>query len=169
DFTRAYLNKQLDNIPDGSTFGRPLLSRLSSGKPLIDFSEGIHLNKVLDNIGDGTQYMRLPNAPTNRNLIPDSSFKTWNSNSLYWVPSSWVLLPGLGQDGGNAIGYLGTGSPSGFPEAGLRKNPVLLTPGNYTLSAYMDSTFVTASVLDIGLYLSIGTTGTTALDGGIVH
>lgn len=31
----------------------PLLSRLSGGKPIIDFSESIHLNKSLANIPDG--------------------------------------------------------------------------------------------------------------------
>jgi hypothetical protein len=41
-------------VVDGVTYARPLSSRLSSGKPLIDFSEGIHLNKVLDNVADST-------------------------------------------------------------------------------------------------------------------
>jgi hypothetical protein len=48
----------VDQVVDGSTYARPLGSRLSSGKPLIDFSEGIHLNKHLDNIPDGTTYGR---------------------------------------------------------------------------------------------------------------
>ncbi|MFK2905001.1 hypothetical protein ISP17_13650 [Dyella ginsengisoli] len=48
----------VDEVPDGSTFGRPVKTRLSSGKPVIDFSEGIHFNKQLDNIGDGTNYGR---------------------------------------------------------------------------------------------------------------
>jgi hypothetical protein len=48
----------LDAIPDGTTYGRPLGSRLSSGKPWIDFSEGIHANKNIDNVGDGSTYAR---------------------------------------------------------------------------------------------------------------
>jgi len=48
----------LDNVGDGSTYGKPLLSRLSSGKPLIDFAEGIHLNKNVDNVADGSTYAR---------------------------------------------------------------------------------------------------------------
>lgn len=43
----------LDGVPDGSTYGRPILTRLSGGKPLIDFSEGIHIAKNIDNISDG--------------------------------------------------------------------------------------------------------------------
>lgn len=43
----------LDNVANGTTYGRPLLSRLSGGKPIIDFSEAIHLNKSLANIPDG--------------------------------------------------------------------------------------------------------------------
>jgi len=35
----------LDAIPDGTTYGRPLLGRLNAGRPLIDFSESIHSNK----------------------------------------------------------------------------------------------------------------------------
>lgn len=58
DFARGYTNKHLDNIPDGSTYARPLSSRISAGKPLIDFSEGIHSNKHLDNISDGSTYAR---------------------------------------------------------------------------------------------------------------
>lgn len=47
-----------DDLADGTTYGRPLLSRLSSGKPLIDFSEAIHRNKNVDNIKDGSTYGR---------------------------------------------------------------------------------------------------------------
>jgi hypothetical protein len=51
--------RNLDNeVADGTTYGRPLASRLSSGKPLIDFAEGIHLNKNIDNVADGTNYAR---------------------------------------------------------------------------------------------------------------
>jgi hypothetical protein len=38
-----------------STYAKTITSRVSSGKPLIDFSEAIHLNKNLDNIPDGTR------------------------------------------------------------------------------------------------------------------
>jgi hypothetical protein len=49
------LNKHLDNIPDGATYGRPVVSRLNAGRPVIDFSEGIHSNQNLDHIADGTR------------------------------------------------------------------------------------------------------------------
>jgi len=71
DFTRPYTNKHLDNIPDGTTFARPLASRLSSGKPLIDFSEGIHLNKNLDNIPNGTR--AAWDSTTQKSAAVDSS------------------------------------------------------------------------------------------------
>ncbi len=44
-----------DALLDGTTYGRPLSTRISAGKPLIDFSEAIHLNKNLDNVADGTR------------------------------------------------------------------------------------------------------------------
>ena len=63
DFTQSgHLSKNVDNLADGATYGRPLLSRLSSGKPWIDFSEAIHANKILDNIADGTTYARYKSA-----------------------------------------------------------------------------------------------------------
>jgi hypothetical protein len=40
------------HVIDGSTYGRPLISRLSNGRPWIDFSEAIHAGKHLGNIGD---------------------------------------------------------------------------------------------------------------------
>jgi hypothetical protein len=61
-FSLGTISGTLDDIGDGTTYGRPILSRLSSGKPLIDFSEAIHLNKNLDHIADGTAYASLPLA-----------------------------------------------------------------------------------------------------------
>ena len=43
----------LDSALDGISYARTLAARVSSGKPWIDFSEGIHLNKTVDYIGDG--------------------------------------------------------------------------------------------------------------------
>jgi hypothetical protein len=58
DFSSGHFNKHLDNITDGSTYGRPLVARLNAGRPTIDFSEAIHANKHLDNLADGTTYGR---------------------------------------------------------------------------------------------------------------
>jgi hypothetical protein len=58
DFASAHNNKNVDNVGDGATFGRPLLARLNAGKPWIDFAEAIHLNKILDNIADGGTWGR---------------------------------------------------------------------------------------------------------------
>lgn len=55
-------SKHVDIIPDGSTFGRPILTRLNGGKPLIDFSEAIHLNKNLDNLPDGSGRFSVVNG-----------------------------------------------------------------------------------------------------------
>lgn len=53
----------IDNeVIDGSTYGRSVLSRLSSGVPFIDFAAGIHLNKNVDNVGDGSTYARIKGA-----------------------------------------------------------------------------------------------------------
>jgi hypothetical protein len=47
----------IDVLPNG-TYAKTLATRVSAGKPLIDFSEGIHTNKNLDNIGDGPTFVR---------------------------------------------------------------------------------------------------------------
>jgi hypothetical protein len=49
-------------LADGSTFARPLSTRISAGKPLIDFSEAIHLNKNLDNVPDGSGRFSVVNG-----------------------------------------------------------------------------------------------------------
>lgn len=44
DFSHSHVNRTVDYINDGGTYGRPLLTRLNSGRPLIDFNEPIHTN-----------------------------------------------------------------------------------------------------------------------------
>lgn len=53
-----YTPANLDDLNDGSTYGRPFLSRLNAGRPWIDFNEAIHSNKTIDYIGDGATYGR---------------------------------------------------------------------------------------------------------------
>lgn len=172
DFSRSYTNKNQDHIPDGTSFGTlPLTNIAGSGtskRALIDFTQS-HVNKTIDNVSDGANYARRPNAPSNRNLFPYSGFKQWGSNDPFWTPSTWVALPGQAQSGGTAIGWLGNGSASGFPEVGCKKKPILLAPGNYTMSAYMDATQLTTSALDIGLYLTPYPGTPVAIDGGKFH
>jgi hypothetical protein len=43
-------NHSQDDLGDGVTYARPLATRISAGKPLIDFSEMIHLNKTAASI-----------------------------------------------------------------------------------------------------------------------
>ena len=79
----------LDNeVSDGATFGRPLLSRLSSGKPLIDFSEAIHLNKNIDNVGDGSRFIRAPYRQLAL-ILDNPDFE--NSSTLSPAPDGWTL------------------------------------------------------------------------------
>ena len=54
-----HVGKHLDNIGDGSTYGRPLLTRLSGGKPFVDLSESINLGRTQDNIADTATYRRV--------------------------------------------------------------------------------------------------------------
>lgn len=63
----------IDSIPDGSTYSRPLATRISAGKPLIDFSEAIHVNKHLDNIGDGSTWKRVTAVNGSNQITPPSS------------------------------------------------------------------------------------------------
>jgi fibronectin type 3 domain-containing protein len=41
-----------DEVYDGATYGRPILSRLNAGRPFIDFSETFHISKHLGNMPD---------------------------------------------------------------------------------------------------------------------
>lgn len=79
-------------IADGPTYGRPLVSRLSSGKPLIDFSESIHLNKTLDYIGDGPVYTRSTNAafPGN-NALDNSTFQKAAATGSGDLVAGWKM------------------------------------------------------------------------------
>ena len=57
DFSQSiHTNKQLDNIPDGTTYARSVASDMTSNR--VDFSKSL-LNKQLDNIPDGTTFNRL--------------------------------------------------------------------------------------------------------------
>lgn len=55
---QKYSSATLDDLGDGTTYGRPIISRLNGGKPWIDFAEPIHSNQNLDYIGDGPTYGR---------------------------------------------------------------------------------------------------------------
>jgi hypothetical protein len=74
-------------IVDGVTYARPLSSRLSSGKPLIDFSEGIHLNKTIDNVGDGAVYLRTPQYAGSAVVLDNPSFEVSAANP----PVGWTV------------------------------------------------------------------------------
>jgi len=125
--TRHHLNKQLDNIPDGSTYGRPILSRLNGGKPLIDFSEAIHLNKNLDNMPNGTraawdsttQKAAAVDASGNlllkniNNGIGSTAFPTQASNTYAVIPEMTTTVTTKGNK--VLIIFSGTFADTGSP------------------------------------------------------
>lgn len=71
--------RTMDEQADGSTYGRPLSSRLNAGRPLIDFAEGIHPNKNVDNIADGATYARINGSElssgTHKLGVPGSGYR----------------------------------------------------------------------------------------------
>jgi hypothetical protein len=73
DFAISHYNKHIDNLADGSTYGRPLLARLNSGKPWIDFSEGIHSGKHLGNMPDDGTNRCAWGTSAQKNAAVDSS------------------------------------------------------------------------------------------------
>jgi hypothetical protein len=92
--------RNLDNeVADGSTYGRPLASRLSSGKPLIDFSESIHLNKNIDNVADGTTYARVAASQLASNLLHGFAMSDRQVRSPSSVSRSGNALIGVGGNG----------------------------------------------------------------------
>jgi hypothetical protein len=92
-FSAALLANSVDEIPDGSTYGRSLSARLSFGKPLIDFSEAIHLNKTLDNVGDGSG--RFAAAEASANVTLGHALTSQVAGSGYTLTTSFALLPNM--------------------------------------------------------------------------
>lgn len=122
DFGSAvHPNKHLDNIPDGATYARPLLTRINAGRPVIDFSEGIHAGKQLDNIPDGATYARVkataltagvPNATALASATDVVIASPANGDLLTYETSSskWKNKPAAGGGGsGPADSFKGHG------------------------------------------------------------
>lgn len=73
--------RTLDNVPNGTTYGKALAARLNAGKPWIDFSEGIHANKNASNIpyvsGASIESLKptaagaTPNVYGTQNIVPN--------------------------------------------------------------------------------------------------
>lgn len=126
----------IDNdVSDGITFGRPIITRLSSGKPLIDFAETIHLNKIIDNVPDGTNFGRTPvsakstGAPSSRvtgfQIISNPDFQNGLTNwNVYDNNSSGKVTHTLVADAAAPNGFgqklqISTASGSPVPSPGL--------------------------------------------------
>jgi len=80
-FNVALFPKNLDDVADGTTYARPLSTRISSGKPLIDFSEAIHLNKHLGNVPDDATSDRRA-ATANQKTGGDRGFTAIDSSNI---------------------------------------------------------------------------------------
>lgn len=52
-----HLNKNIDNVADGTTFARVSTNAVTGGN--IDFAKSGFANKTVDNVGDGTTYARI--------------------------------------------------------------------------------------------------------------
>src|SRR6185437_5430001 len=126
----------MDNeLHDGLIYGCPLLSRLSSGRPFIDFSEGIHFNKNLDNIQDTVTFRRLKFVNSSNTISVSSALNeqgsiiagqaitlsfsfdsssitiTWSGQSLLRKDTSTLTVPA---SGGSPISYTGLSAGTGY-------------------------------------------------------
>lgn len=78
----------VDEVPDGSTYGRPWLSRLNGGRPWIDFSEAIHANKTQDFVPDGSTYLRSIQLSHAAGALTVDNATFQQSASTGWTVSS---------------------------------------------------------------------------------
>lgn len=124
DLATNVTNATQDYLPNGATYGRTLSSRLSSGKPLIDFNEAIHLNKNLDNIEDGSSYARISSTRVNasRPVIDLSEGIHFNKSQDY--------LPDGSTYGRPLASRLNAGKPTIDFSEGIHANQSLVNNSN---------------------------------------
>lgn len=82
----------LDGLPEGTTYNRPLASRISAGKPFIDFAEAFNLNKNLGNVADTSARFAapVPNATSDAVLIASAGIALGgNSAARTASPDDW--------------------------------------------------------------------------------
>lgn len=82
----------LDNIQDGTSYAKPIISRISAGKPLIDFAEAIHLNKTIDNVPNGTVYRRIVTGSTGQNSLDNATFQAAAVSGSGDLVAEWTQL-----------------------------------------------------------------------------
>lgn len=58
DLSVTIANNLDTEVVDGTTYGRPVQTRLNAGKPVVNFTDGIHINQNVDNVADGVTYVR---------------------------------------------------------------------------------------------------------------
>jgi hypothetical protein len=85
-----------------------------------------------------------PPTTANRNLVPDSEFKTYNAYAaLYWNKNAaFSVAAGAGAAGSNGLVYKGTGAASGYQY--VASKVFNLAQGSYVVSGFIDCTNVTA-------------------------
>lgn len=105
--SQGHLNKNIDNVSDGSTYGRVLASRISSGKPWIDFSEGIHSGQLPTN-------HLATNAPYN--LTNDANVDSVDAGG---GSGTVIRIFGPGGLGTSYTKYNGDGTTASRPAASL--------------------------------------------------
>lgn len=91
DFSRSYLNKTLDYVPNGTArFGVGYID--SNNRALIDFSQGGHLNKTLDNVDDGSNFIRQQLITGQALVVPNPNFANgvsgWSGSATVTQASS---------------------------------------------------------------------------------
>ena len=130
----------LDSTPDGTSYGKPLLTRLSAGKPLIDFGETIHVNKTQDYIADSASRFAspVPNATSDVVLVASSGVTLGGNNATKTGGAAgWGTDQVYSKDGytGGAFASVVAIAPSGQDAMfGLNTDPT--TDANWTSLDY---------------------------------
>ena len=159
DLSRAYINKTLTNIPDGS--GRFAVTNISGGnavssvdsnnRALIDFSQSGHLYKTLDNINNGATYAR--GLYSNPNLAVDSEFLFGGGGGAtyggWYLPASTAFGQARWGYGTNAIifNYTTVNNSGAF-------SPFITLPNGatFTLSETVDCTGAQLTGSGVGVH-----------------
>lgn len=90
------INRTLDNVSDTASYARTAASRVNAGRPVIDFSEGIHAGKNLDNISDGGVFSRT-HAFRGDHPLSNPTMEQGGSSATDEA-SGWLLAVGSASD-----------------------------------------------------------------------
>lgn len=106
----------LDGVVDGTTYSRPLATRVNAGRPVIDFTEAIHTGKTQDNIADTATRFAAVEASANHTetrtsadtaAVAGTAAATVQSGAARgqggFSNSSGALVSGATESGGKAV------------------------------------------------------------------